>query len=45
MKCKVCNERISIYQPYEIVNGQRVHAACDYKDVVYDDDYKVEVSQ
>ncbi len=28
MICPVCNENISHYQTYEVINGNRVHLKC-----------------
>jgi len=29
MICHICNKKISYYECYEIVNGQKVHVGCD----------------
>lgn len=28
MKCTICNEVLSLYEPYEILDGNRVHLNC-----------------
>lgn len=30
--CSICGKKISYYQSYEVVSGQRVHVKCDEKE-------------